>query len=268
MIRKKNLDNVAGFASKANLKFLGIEYTVVKDQNKQIFNKERAKLQFDTFKKNHKWLPDQEADRILYQEKTELIKDLTKEVHLEQKQFPKGDYKDLDYVKKIINLMYLLDQKVRSKLVSNFLENNIDNARLIATMDQFHTAQMKKILQEHGWVTISKFGKEADQQAWLLVQHADHDPLFQAGCAFILEKLIKFGETNQQNYAYLYDRAMLQFQNLKLKQKYGTQATIASDQIILFPYDGNISELNKRRKSIGLDTIEKYLDQLKNIYKD
>lgn len=162
--------------------------------------------------------------------------------------------------------MYSLDQKVRSTLGKAFLENSTDNMKLISTMDQFHTEKMKKILQEHGWINIFKFGKEADNQAWLLVQHADHDPLFQAGCAFILEKLIKLKETNQLNYAYLYDRAILKFENLRLKQKYGTQAIRSGNQITLLPYEGDIRELNKRRKTIGLDPVEKYLDRLTTEY--
>lgn len=260
--QKKNLQSVASFTKKNNLKFLGIEYTIVKDQNQRPFNEERANLQFDIFRKNHKWLSDQEADRILYQKKIEFIKNLTKEIYLEQKNFPQGDYKDLHFVKKIINLMYLLDQKVRSALINDFT----NNTKLVSSMDKFHTDKIKEILKEHGWINISKFGKEADQQAWTLVQHADHDPFFQAGCAFVLEKLVKSGETNQQNYAYLYDRAILQFQNLGLKQKYGTQAINNNGHITLLPYDGNINEVNKRRKSINLDSVDQYLKQLKNIY--
>ena len=262
--KSKNLESVASFARAANINFFGIEYTFAQDSNIKSFNEERAKLQFDTLEKAHKWLSDQETDSLLHQKKLECIKILIKEVQIEQKQFPNGDYKDVDYVKNIIHQMYLLDQKVRTALINDF--NSIEGAKLITFMDQFHTKQMKKILQEHGWIIISKFGKESDKQAWLLVQHADHDPFFQSGCAFILKRLVKFGETNKRNYAYLYDRAVLNFQNLGMKQKYGTQTTISSDQITLLPYEGSIEELNKRRKAIGLELVKKYLDTLKDVY--
>jgi|GEM_PF-889868 phosphoglycolate phosphatase-like HAD superfamily hydrolase len=263
--KRKNLESVAYFAREANINFFGVEYTFAQDSNIKSFNEERAKFQLDTLEKEHKWLSDQEADSLLHQKKLECIKILTKEVRIAQKQFPNGDYKDVNYVKNIIHQMYLLDQKIRTALINDF--NSIEGINLITFMDRFHTKQMKKILQAHGWIIISKFGKESDQQAWLLVQHADHDPFFQAGCAFILKYLVKLGETNKRNYAYLYDRAVLNFQNLGMKQKYGTQITIFSDQITLLPYEGSIKELNKRRKAIGLDPVEKYLDTLKNAYR-
>lgn len=97
---RKNLESVAYFANKENIIFLGIEYTIAKELNKKTFNEERANFQLDIFKNNNKWLSDQQADQILHKKKIDLIKTLSKEVYLEQKMFPKGDYKDPFYIKK------------------------------------------------------------------------------------------------------------------------------------------------------------------------
>jgi hypothetical protein len=56
--------------------------------------------------------------------------------------------------------------------------------------------------------------------AWLLTQHADADPVFQARALRLMEALVAAGEVSKPNYAYLYDRFMLK---LSGKQRYGTQ---------------------------------------------
>lgn len=59
-------------------------------------------------------------------------------------------------------------------------------------IDKQNTDYLEKVVDEGGWPTISKVGDEASQVAWLLVQHADHKPEFQAKC---LELLKTFPDT-------------------------------------------------------------------------
>lgn len=111
-------------------------------------------------------------------------------------------------------------------------------------------------------------GKDTDNQAWLLVQHADHDPFFQAGCLFILGKLVEVNETSKQNYASLYDRVALKFQALGLKQKYGTQVNISQDLVTtLMPCDGTKNEIEQNRKSMGLEPLDQHMQNIKTFYK-
>jgi hypothetical protein len=96
-------------------------------------------------------------------------------------------------------------------------------SRLGAAMtarDHANTEWLKGIVAERGWPTISQVGEEAAFNAWLLVQHADHDPLFQLRSLRLMEPLVAQGEVTKQNYAYLYDRIMLK---LAGKQRYATQ---------------------------------------------
>lgn len=181
----------------------------------------------------------------------------------EKKSFPKGDLNNIDYIKKIIRYMHKIDQDIRK----HFLKDPYDPKmiQLLKNMDQFHTKKMKEVLLVHGWITISKFTKELDHKAWLLVQHADHDPFFQAGCLFVLSHLIKKGETNKKNYAYLYDRVSTNFQHIGMKQKYGTQVNVSRNgEMTLSPYEGHLKEIDSLRKELGLDPIEKYLEKIKN----
>ena len=194
-------------------------------------------------------------------EKIHVLKEKVKEA---QTNFPTGDLENTVYVTRILTQMYLLDQEVRNAFLSDLKDPEV--YPLISEMDAFHTQKMKEILNHHGWITISRFGSEADHQAWMLVQHADDDPLFQAGCLFVLEKLIEIGESNPKNYAYLYDRVALKFAQFGMKQKYGTQVNASEGEFKLCPYEGTGSELNQRRREMGLEPINAYLEEVKSFY--
>ena len=175
------------------------------------------------------------------------------------------DVHDIDSVKKVINDMYQLDQKTREQ----YLKDRSNQAIIdrMFQIDCAHAVAMKAIIAKHGWMIISKFGTQADNQAWLLVQHADHDPLFQEQCLYLLQNLVDVKETNQKNYAYLYDRVALQSQALGMKQKYGTQYFISgSGDLSLQPYEGTLQDLNERRALIGLMPIEDYIEQIKSMH--
>ncbi|MBS0186198.1 MAG: hypothetical protein JSS34_07690 [Proteobacteria bacterium] len=168
------------------------------------------------------------------------------------------------YVKKILAEMFFLDQEARNLLIHD-LENPIIG-QLLMRIDRFHMQKMKEILKHYGWITISKFGPEADYHAWMLVQHADEDANFQAGCLFVLSQLLKTGETNKKNYAYLYDRVALKFQYLGMKQRYGTQVSVSKNGFEILPFEGTMAELNQRRFEMGLTLINSYLEEIKKSY--
>ncbi|MDF2578405.1 MAG: hypothetical protein K0S74_1889, partial [Chlamydiales bacterium] len=178
-----------------------------------------------------------------------------------QSSFPEGNLQNVDTVKAIIDVMYEVDQDLRKKLIHDI--DNIKLRNLVKEIDCFHTNKMKEILTVHGWINISKFGKEYDQKAWLLVQHADHDPFFQAGSLFILSQLMLKNETDAKNYAYLYDRVVLKFQQLGMLQKFGTQVDVKKNgSISLLPYEGDLEDVEGRRKEIGLNSLTEYMESI------
>jgi hypothetical protein len=114
-----------------------------------------------------------------------------------------------------------------------------------------------------GWFTVSLFGAEADRDAWLLVQHADHDHDFQEQVLDILEKLYPQGETSPANYAYLYDRISVAyvFNNCSPRnlQRYGTQMTRdEAGELKPFPVE-DPTHLDERRLQMGLKPMAQYL---------
>ncbi|MGD9591833.1 MAG: DUF6624 domain-containing protein [Candidatus Berkiella sp.] len=185
------------------------------------------------------------------------------EIKAEKTLLQNQNVKDIADVKKIISDMYQTDQKIRNFAIKEKL--NSTAMLQIKKMDQFHTDKMKEILLEHKWITISKFGEETANNAWLLIQHADHDPFFQAGCLYVMSNL-DAKEYNLKNYAYLYDRVALKFQEIGMKQKFGTQVQLENGEITLLPYEGTINEVEQRRKEVNLESLDEYFLMIKKLY--
>lgn len=100
-------------------------------------------------------------------------------------------------------------------------------AIVLARVDTAYLAQaerdaewLRAAVTREGWPTQSVHGGLVPMQAWLLVQHADHDPLFQLEMLRLMEPLAARGEVSKPNFAYLHDRIMLK---LTGEQRYGTQ---------------------------------------------
>lgn len=78
------------------------------------------------------------------------MKDLQQEVVLEQQNFPQGNLSNKEYGKKVLAEMYMFDQKVREELIEEFgpdLSSGLEALQLISSMDDFHTAKVKEMLQ-------------------------------------------------------------------------------------------------------------------------
>jgi hypothetical protein len=65
-------------------------------------------------------------------------------------------------------------------------------------------------------------GERASNSAWLLVQHADRNPLVQMYCLPLLKAAVDSQQAHPSNYAYLYDRIQIAKGE---KQLYATQST-------------------------------------------
>lgn len=104
------------------------------------------------------------------------------------------------------------DQTMRAKNLENPEEWD-------EVLDKKNTDDLKQIIEEIGWPTITKVGVDGANHAWILAQHADHDPNFQGHCLEMLKQLPD-GEIEKWNIAYLEDRVRI---NRKRPQLYGTQ---------------------------------------------
>lgn len=126
-------------------------------------------------------------------------------------------------------------------------------------VDQENIAWIKADLRANGWFTIDKFGKDAEQAAFLLVQHADKDREFQREVLAILEPLAATGQTRPASYAYLFDRVALASQK---SQRYGTQGRCVETGR-WEPFDVETpDELDRRRATVGLPAEAEYKARL------
>lgn len=113
------------------------------------------------------------------------------------------------------------DQEVRGADRGSMSDEEWEAAmERFSAVDQENTAWMHGVIDRHGWPTYSMVGKEASLAAFLLVQHADEDPEFQAECLPLLEAAVARGEASPRDFAYLTDRVRVK-QNRP--QLYGTQ---------------------------------------------
>lgn len=127
--------------------------------------------------------------------------------------------------------------------------------RELEHVDAQNTAWLYGVVSSSGWPTRNRVGDEAARAAWLLVQHADHDPGFQKACLDQLGALAD-DDVDRTLVAYLTDRVNLAH---GLPQTYGTQ---------LENHDGtwrprtleDPTNVDKRRAAVGLSTLAEYLD--------
>lgn len=132
----------------------------------------------------------------------------------------------------------------------------------ISARDHANTAWLKALVAAQGWPTIAAVGEDASHMAWLLVQHADDDPVFQLDMLRLMEPLAARGEVAKHDYAYLYDRVMLK---LAGKQRYGSQMTCAGGRNVPLPLE-DAAHVDDLRRAMGLGTVAENTARIEKAY--
>lgn len=160
----------------------------------------------------------------------------------------------MNQLKKKILTLASKDQQIRKKA----LRSRTWDTKKINDLDRRNTKEMKRVIQRFGWPTVSKVGKKASHAAWLLVQHADHDVMFQKKCLELVRKEYERNPKNiqKQEIAYLTDRVLV---HKRKKQIFGTQFyTTKYGKLIPRPISDK-RNLDKRRKEYDLEPFKNYL---------
>ena len=156
------------------------------------------------------------------------------------------------------------DQKVResSHLIREKYQNTnnsykVDSViKLMWKNDSQNQQKVKKIIDKYGWLGSEDIGQKANQALFLVIQHADFT--MQKKYFPVMKNAVKLKKANSFDLALLEDR-MLLYQGKK--QIYGSQFMQAANGIG-FPFPViDPDNLDKRRKSVGLEPIEEYLKQ-------
>lgn len=123
-----------------------------------------------------------------------------------------------------------------------------------------HQKRLAEILQEYGYPGFDLVGKDGSSDYWMMVQHSDHNPDFQKE---VLGKMkIEIGKENADplEYGLLVDRVNI---NTGKAQLYGTQVEYDFDIARAFPKNlADSANVNKRRKSLGMEPLEEYLNEM------
>ncbi|WP_395805375.1 DUF6624 domain-containing protein [Daejeonella sp.] len=163
------------------------------------------------------------------------------------------DYKSI--TEKIIDLKNT-DLALRNKLVQSGQLNERYNEK----MKELHNRNAKilsHIIDTIGYPTIDKVGKEANEATWLVIQHSIGQPEFMKKSAELLKSAVNENKADPKSLAYLTDRIAVLEGNPQL---YGTQFDWDEHgNLSPNPFD-DLNRVNKRRKSIGLNTLEEQIE--------
>lgn len=127
-------------------------------------------------------------------------------------------------------------------------------------MDALSKPYIETLMESYNWIDSKRFGRKASAHAWILVQHADDHPDFQAKVLRQMEPYLKSGDIKPANYAYLWDRVAI---NTGRKQRYGTQPTweCTDGKLELQPLE-NPKTVNERRAKMNMGSVEAGLAQM------
>jgi hypothetical protein len=139
------------------------------------------------------------------------------------------------------------DQAARRKWMSSHGETG-----QMIDCDRENSTWLRGILRDFGWPGVSMVGTDGGVSAWVLAQHADHDPVFQCQCLDLLIEAADMGEAPRWQVAYLTDRVDLK---RRRPQRYGTQYRREGSSLVPYPCQEPES-LPRRRATMDLPPAE------------
>ncbi len=151
------------------------------------------------------------------------------------------------------------DKRVRAELAAEGSLGEGYHPRMRA-VHEANAKRLIEIIDEHGWPGRSLVGEDGAEAAWRVVQHAIGNPPLQRRAAALLEEAAGQAEVPAWQAAYLVDRIRM-FEGRP--QLYGSQFDW-DDNGELNPYPiENSEQVNERRRSVGLGTIEERIRQMR-----
>ena len=130
-------------------------------------------------------------------------------------------------------------------------------------VDKNNLTWLKPLVEAHGFPTLQKVGLKGVENAWLLVQHADRDPTFQAKVLAELKPRLRTQPFLRSDYALLTDRVLLA---LHKRQIYGTQFDVKNGRLVLRPTK-DLAGLPQRRAEKNLMPLRAYRCFIGSMYR-
>jgi hypothetical protein len=165
----------------------------------------------------------------------------------------------LDSLTKILEKIYYEDQLPRQQIEPIEKQYGYSSPEirklweLINRTDSVNTIVVSDIIDKYGWIGPDQISDTANRALFIVIQHADKET--QLKYLDILKNASQTGKAKPSQYALLLDRT-----NLKLGkfQEYGSQLyTLYTGHTVFEPIRDE-PNVNKRRQSVGLSTLEEY----------
>ena len=144
-----------------------------------------------------------------------------------------------------------------------FDELGTELIKAVQAIDAESAAFLNEMIDEHGWPTFDMVGTDGAHAAWLLAQHADEDRELQAEVLELMEPLVEQGQAEPSKFAMLTDRVL---RGRGEPQVYGTQFTSDENGVQRPQPTIDWANINTRRASVGLGTIEEYAELMRETY--
>lgn len=173
----------------------------------------------------------------------------------------------IDQARRALESIYDID----AELVASSLNedpNKIHSLSMIADFDRQHAQTLKIIIDRFGWPTRELVGLKAVQGAYIAIQHADHDPIFQATCLDLIKEQVEQGELPGAFLALMTDRIAISRGD---PQIFGTQMTMAPDsagvmQAVPSAVIWRADELDQRRAELGMPSHDRFIEAIELAY--
>lgn len=156
------------------------------------------------------------------------------------------------------------DLDLRDRLVQSS-QLGVGYNKEIAALHQSNARQLEEIISVIGYPTVDLVGEKGSAAAWLVIQHAIGQPNFMRRCCRLLEKAVEAGQANPVHLAYLSDRIAI-FEGKA--QHYGTQFDWDETGVLSPQLIDDRAEVNEKRRSIGLNTLEEQTKLLRQRVND
>jgi hypothetical protein len=144
------------------------------------------------------------------------------------------------------------DLEFRDKLIENGQLGEGYNEEM-AKIHNKNAEILNEIINTIGYPTVEKVGKEASEAAWLVIQHSIGKPDFMKKCLELLAFAVRENKASSKSLAYLTDRVAVFEGNPQL---YGTQFDWDENGELCPNLFDDLTKVNQRRKTIGLNTLE------------
>lgn len=154
------------------------------------------------------------------------------------------------------------DQAVREVIKQSGGDLTAAQVKHIQKTDNKHTRQLKAIVDNYGWPSLSLVGEDGVQAAFLLVQHSPDFTFQQAMLPHIHRAYQNDEGITGQEVALLTDRILIKKGQ---PQKYGTQADIAANTVTFLPIE-DADNVDERRAQMGLPPLAEYKNMLEHFY--